>query len=236
MKIIRTVLSIVAAMVFVIFSTLAQEVNPKLSEGSKALLFSWNGFSFLNAGAFNGGIGARYYLLDKLAIVGGLQFGTASMTNPANPGVGQTGADGSQSATSIGVSGAAEIRMGSGRVRPFVGAGVGFSFTRTESKNTVNNVTPANPQVTTKNNVNGENISGVTYVPGTAFDVFGLAGFEFFLYDELSLSAQYQAGFTTTSFPDQEQSAANVTVTTKGGSSSSIGITTSGALTLAVYF
>ncbi|MBI4417419.1 MAG: outer membrane beta-barrel protein [Ignavibacteriales bacterium] len=213
----------------------SQEVTPNLTGGSKALLFSFAGLSFLNAGNFDGGFGAKYYLSEAMAVRAGLQFATGSTTNPANPPAGQSGVDGSQSATQIGVSAAIELHMGKGRVSPYLGGGIGFSTTSTEMKNAVVGNPPPS-QTTTKNSVAGENIGGVNYLGGTAFTVYGLAGFEFFLWKELSLAGEYRLGFTSTSRKDQEVTAGTTTVTTKLGSSSGFSIASQGVLTLAVYF
>lgn len=231
----KKVFIVVLALVLVGSMSFAQEVTPNLTGGSKALLFSFAGLSFLNAGTFDGGFGAKYYLSDAMAVRAGLQFASASATNPANPPAGQQGSDGTQSATRIGVGGAIELHMGKGRVSPYLGAGVAFSTTSTEMKNiVVGNPPPA--QTTTKNATGGETISGVNYQGGTTFTVYGLAGFEFFLYKEVSLAGEYRLGFSSTSRKDQEVTAGATTTTTKLASSSTFDIASQGVLTLAVYF
>lgn len=230
----RVLLLVVAILVLASGAVQAQDVVPSISAGSKALLFSFSGLAFLNAGAFDGGVGAKYFLSENLAVRGGLNFVSASQTVPANPNPAQQGIDGSISATTIGVSAAAELHMGKGRVRPFLGGGAAFAMTSTENKSDeVGNPPPA--QTVIKNRIGGETIDGTNYQGATTLSVFGLAGFEFFLYKEVSLSAEYRLGFTTSGLKDQEVTAGTVTATTKAGTATGIGFASSGALTLAVY-
>lgn len=203
-----------------------QDVMPNLAGGSKALLFTFGGLSTLNAGNYSGGFGAKYYLSSSMAIRAGVQFTNNGTTTPANPAAGQVGVDGSTSSTTIGVGGAIELHMGSGRVSPYIGGGVGFSTTSTEAKNAAVATPPATPVQTTTKNAGGN----------TTFTVFGLAGFEFFLWKEVSVSGEYRVGFSSTSMKDLEVTTGPTTTTTKQGSSSTIGIAAQGQLTLAVYF
>ncbi|HWP82494.1 MAG TPA: outer membrane beta-barrel protein [Bacteroidota bacterium] len=213
----------------------SQDVVPSIQASSKALLFSFSGFSFLSAGNFEGGIGGKYYLSETMAVRGGVQFASASQDVPANPATGQTGTDGEISASRFGVAGAVELHLSKGRVRPYVGGGLGFSTTSTESKNAVVGNPPPS-QTTTKNRQVGESIGGVTYTAGSMLSIYGLAGVEFFLYKEISLAAEYRLGFSSISRPDQEVTSGTTTVTTKVGGSSAIGVNSAGVLTLAVYF
>jgi outer membrane protein W len=215
--------------------SLSQDVVPSIGPGSKAVLFSFGGLSFLSAGTFDGGLGGRYYLSESMSVRAGIQFTSASQTTSANPGTIQVGADGRASATVMGLEGAAEWHMGKGRVMPYVGLGAAFSTTSTDSKPVIVGLPPLT-QPETKNATGGLTVNGTTYRGGTSFQIFGLAGVEFFLYKELSLAAEYQLGYTTTSRKDQEVTSGGTTTTTKVGSASNIGITNSGVLTLSVYF
>src|SRR5512135_61011 len=73
--------------------------------GSKAMVFSFSGLSNLSLNQFEGGIGGKYVLSNATVIRAGLQFAVAGSVIPASPPAGQTGTDGSASATKIGVSG-----------------------------------------------------------------------------------------------------------------------------------
>lgn len=198
---------------------LAEDIAPSIGLHSKAVLFSFNGLSFLGAGAFEGGLGGKYYLMESMAIRGSLQFLTASESTPG------TTTDGSTSATRFGLTAAAEYHLLKTRVSPYVGAGLSFSTTSTTDKS---NTTP---QVTVKNRSAGETIDSTLYLAGTGFGINGLGGIEFFITKEVSLAAEYQLGYSLLSRSDEVAA-----VTTKNGSLSSFGITATGLLTLAFYF
>ena len=207
----------------------ADDVGSSIGLNSKAVLFDFSGLSFLGAGAFNGGFGAKYFLTDVLALRGSLQFLTVSQSVAANPSAGTTGTDGSTSATQFGLSAAAEYHLLKTRVSPYVGGGLSFSTMSTQSKPPV---TGATAQTTTKNKIAGEVINGVTYDAGLNFGIDGLAGVEFFITKEVSLAAEYQLGYSVLSRYDQDVAGAK----TKVGSLNSFGISATGLLTLAFYF
>ncbi|HEX7510197.1 MAG TPA: hypothetical protein VF335_02780, partial [Chitinivibrionales bacterium] len=79
----------------------ADEFSPANGAGSKALLFTFGGLANMATASFNGGVGARYYINDPLAIRGGLQFATSNHSVPVTSGL--TGTDGSESATRFGL-------------------------------------------------------------------------------------------------------------------------------------
>lgn len=230
----KTVCTILVSAFLLASTVQAQDVMPVYGAGAKAVLFSFSGLATLGAGTFDGGVGGKYYLSDEMAVRGGLQFASASQDVAANPNPGQTGTDGSLSASRIGVSAAVELHMTKKRVSPYIGGGVMFSTTSTESKSVEVGAPPATP-TTTKNDVSGEVVNGSFYQGASTFTVFGMLGVEFFLYNEMSLSAEYRIGFSSSSRPDMEMSNGTVTVTQKVGGGSTIGFSTGGALTLAVY-
>ena len=213
----------------------AQEVVPATGAGARAVLFSFSGLATLGAGNFDGGVGARYFLSDALAVRGGVRFATAGQDIPANPAAGNTGIDGSRSATVIGVSGAVEFRMAKKRVSPYFGGGASLTMTSTESKSDEQGAPPP-VQTVVKNDTGGENVDGVFYRSGTTLAIFGMFGVEFFVYNEMSLSAEYRLGYAMTSRPDEETTVGPVTTTVQAGGGSTLGFTNGGALTLSVYF
>jgi hypothetical protein len=213
----------------------AQEVKPDVTEGTKGILFEFDGLSFLSASAYNGGIGAKYYVADKLAARVVLIFNHVGITDPANPGTGQDGKDGEASATSFGAGLGVEYHPLNGRANPYVGAVVGFATTSTDYKPSVVGTAPLT-QPERKNSVTGETINGTTYQAGTTFTVGAVLGFEYFITKELSLGAEYQLSFSSISQKDEEVTAGSTTYTTKGGSGNEFGITNSGRITLSVYF
>ena len=209
--------------------------TPDMTAGTKALLFTFNGLSFISAGNFDGGGGFKYYIAEGLAVRGALVFSNAHNTLAANPVAPATGTDGSQSATTAGFSAALERHLAKARVSPYIGGGGSFSVTSTEAKNiVVGNPPPA--QTTIKNAGAGETINGQFFQGGRTGGVFGLIGFEFFLKKEISFSGEYRLGYATTSRKDQQISVAGATVTTKVGSSHAFNLASQGLFTLAVYF
>jgi opacity protein-like surface antigen len=218
---------LVAILVFVGSWALGQEAVPGPAAASKGVLFSFSGLSELGAGKYEGGFGLKLYLSDYMAVRGMVQFGLSSTTTPANPSAGGIGADGSSSDNLFGVGGAIELHLTKNRISPYVGAGVMFSTRSTESKPTAYASTGGTIHQTTTKNADGY----------TQIKIGVLAGVEYFITDGVSLSAEYQLGFISTSYKDEEvTTTGSPTVTTKGGSNTSIGISNSGLLTLAVYF
>lgn len=229
---IATSLNYLAAILFGFAAVANAQDTVPLTTGTKAVLFSFSGLSNLGLGQFDGGIGGKYYWTDQWALRGALQFSSASQSIPANPAPGQLGSDGSLSGTQFGISAAGEYHLSKSRVTPYLGVGARIMFASTESKNAV---VGGATQTTTKNNRNGETINGTTYIGGTQFGLFVLGGVEFFVAREVSLAAEYRLGYFLLSQSDEEVTNGNTTVTTKLGSISNLGITTGGALTLAVY-
>jgi opacity protein-like surface antigen len=212
----------------------AQGVNPNYSSGSKAMLFTFDGLSTLRAGNFEGGIGAKYFLGQKMALRAALQFASSSEDIPANAAAGQQATDGEQSGTQFGVSAALELHLGARRANPYLGGGLSFSTTSTESTNPV--IGPSSSQTKVENNDIGENVNGRTFLGGTTLGVFALAGVEFFLINEVSLAAEYRLGISKISRADEKITLGNQTQTTQVGGGNDVGINNSGLLTLAVYF
>jgi opacity protein-like surface antigen len=196
-----------------------QDITPGPSAGSKGMLFAFDGLALIRAGAYQGGFGAKLYLSDYMAVRGMLKFGLNSSKTPANA-VGQ--ADGSSSDNIFGVGGAIELHLTKSRISPYIGAGIIFS---TESTDTI--PSGAAGFQTTYKNINGS----------TSIGIGALLGVEYYVTNGVSLSAEYQVGFTSTSYKDVEVSRPGAqTQTTKQGSATAIGIQNFGALTLAVYF
>jgi opacity protein-like surface antigen len=204
----------------------AQDHPQFFRKGSKALLFEFSGLSELGANAFNGGIGGKYFLDNKMAIRGGLQY---MNLNEDIPNQGSGGIDGTRQANRFGLSAAVEIHFDTSRVNPYFGGGASFSITSTESRTAADNFLN---QIIIKNDQNGE----FGYYGGSQFSLFAMLGIEVFILDNLSLAAEYRFGYAYLSRKDQEITQGNTTVTTKQGSMQGIGIASSGALILAVYF
>jgi hypothetical protein len=204
-----------------------QDAVPGPSAGSKGMLFSFSGLANLGAGTYEGGLGLKLYLSDYTAVRGIVLFGLSSTTTPVNAPAGWSSVDATTSDNTFGVGGAIELHFTKSRISPYIGGGILFATRSTESK--TGDSAPAGgilSQTTTKN-ANG----------ATSISIGGLLGVEYYITSGVSLSAEYQIGFTSSSNKDLEVSTPGTpTVTTKRGSSTAIGINNSGLLTLAVYF
>jgi hypothetical protein len=225
-------LGILALAVLVISVSVASadDFTTSVNAGSKAMLFEFSGLSALAANAYQGGIGGKYYLLDPLALRASLLFGFADQGTPA-PAAG--GSAGDANAFSIGLNAGAEYHLLKTRVSPYVGGTLGFVSTSTSEKDAVATGVTA---PTTTNAAAGQMVNGVTYFSGFGFNVAAIAGVEFFIIKELSLSAEYRLGYGITAPYDEKQTTGAVTVTTKSGARQALGITSVGAFSLAFYF
>ena len=222
----KKVLAVVVAVVLMCGVVMAQESqNLGTKAGDKSMNFTFGGLASLATGPAGvaGGLGVSYFLSSEAAVRVGLQVKSLSSTIPANPGTGQTGTDGSSSSftLAIGADYLMYMQGATSRVRPYMGAGVSFSTSSTETKNAV--ISPA-VQVTTK---------GIG--AGTTLGLMGIAGAEFYLYPEVSLSAEYTLTLFSMSSPADIVSG-NPSVTTKQTSTTQIlGFGAAGA-GLHIYF
>ena len=215
-RLVSSCIALVASLTILAPAAWSEDVTPEINGGSKAALFTFQGLATLGANAFNGGIGGKYYLIDMLALRGSLIFGLTDKVTPAPTG----GSQGDDNSWDIGLTVGGEYHLLKTRVSPYVGAEIGFVATQTSSKNLLN------PQTT---------ITGGNFL----FNIAALGGVEFFIIKELSLSAEYRLGYSLLSPYDTKATTASnpsVTVTTKNGATSSIGIYSIGAFTLAFYF
>lgn len=220
---VRFISGMVALLLSVSMAMAAEDVAGSITSGSKALLFTFSGLNSLGANAYNGGIGGKYFLNNALAIRASLQFTNNSTSTPA---VSPNTLDGSSSSTRVGITAGGEYHLLTSRVSPYVGAALGLSSLTNDTKTSA--VSAATQQET-------KNAIGST--AGMTFSIGALGGIEFFLTKELSLGAEYQLGWSSTSGYDQESTnGTNPTEKTKTGSSQFIGISNGGALTLSVYF
>jgi hypothetical protein len=223
-RLVSSCIALVVSLTLLAPAAWSEDVTPEIAAGSKAALFTFSGLATLGANAYNGGIGMKYYLIDMLALRASLQFAFADQGTPA-PAAGGTAGD--ENGFSVGLNVGAEYHFLKTRVSPYVGATMGFLSTSTSGKDAV--ATGA-PQTTTENFP----ILGLT--PGFNFNIAALAGVEFFIVKELSLSAEYRLGYSVTAPYDQKTTTSGVTITTKSGLYNFVGIYTGGALTLAFYF
>jgi outer membrane protein W len=242
----KKLLIVVLAMVLVFGLVSAQDINPAIHSGAKSLNFTFGGLGAFGLGAsglsninfFAPGFGASYFLSNDAALRIGFQVAFPSAKSPANPPAGKPGTDATESAFSLGVGGDYLMYMGSSRVRPFVGAGLYFATNSTDEKNgTGTGDGTGFVQTETKNDVNGVTVNGTTYLGGTNFGIRAIMGAEFFIYNELSMSAEYDLNILNiASQSDQVVTRGSSSVTTKSPSSTTIlGFGAAGA-TLHIYF
>ncbi len=219
----RKTLTVAWVVMFFLTGSVAYgQVTPNLTSGTKAVLFEFGGLDVLEANNFQGGAGFKYFLSAQSALRFGLVFEMESETFAANPTGGDTGTDGSDDRTTVGLSLAFERHLTTTRVSPFIGIGAGYATTTTEFKTTEVGSPPATQDVTKGG--------------GSAFDIFALAGFEFFLTNEVSLAAEYRLGYEKFSAKDDEFISGGTTVTIPGGGSSAFDLQSTGLFTLAIYF
>jgi opacity protein-like surface antigen len=213
-----------------------QEMKPAAKAGATSLNFTFAGLGAFGIGpaGVNGGISVSFFLSNDAAVRLGLQGVLNSSKQPWNdltPNGTNPGSDGTASTFGLGV-GADYLMYVSAitpRVKPYFGAGVFVTMNSSDTKPALSNAV-ANGTITETKNGNGNE--------GLSFGVAGMAGAEFFLYPEISVSAEYQLTlFSMTSKSDKVVSfQGNPDVTTKQGSSTQIlGFKTFGA-TLHIYF
>jgi opacity protein-like surface antigen len=223
------------ALILVLFTCISfaqKDHDPFVGTGSKAVLFSFSGLSNLGANNFDGGAGIKFFLTPPMALRFGVQVNMSGTTTPApTTAANPVGIDGTTSNTSFGVEAALEYHLTTSRLTPYLGGGIGFAMSSNERKPFAG---PA-PTGTTLYQDTYKNEAGA----GTTLNFFVLMGVEYFVVDQISLAAEYRLGYNLLTPKDTEHSNSTpgfVTVTTKGTSSHSLYLNSTGVLTLAVYF
>ena len=203
------------------------DITPAAKAGATSLNFTFGGLGTFNLGGFgpsaqyptdpNGdytstpaGISLSFFTSNTAAIRIGLQAQYMNKTFPYN---GTNGTDGTGSAFAAGVSLDFLGYMGSSnsRVRPYLGGGLLFTLSSNDYK-------PAVPSGVTQSETKNSQPAGIQAA------VVGIAGAEFFIYNEISISAEYQLNVFgiqslsdtkyTSGIPgDQTQTAKNGSVT-----------------------
>jgi opacity protein-like surface antigen len=214
----------------------AQEFKPAAKAGATSFNFTFAGLGAFGIGpaGVNGGISLSFFLSNDAALRLGLQGILNSSTQPWNDNSGNAtnpGTDGTTSSFGLGV-GADYLMYASSitpRVKPYLGAGVYVTMNSSSVKPAISDAAGTATVTETKNGNGNE---------GLSFGLAGIAGAEFFLYPEISVSAEYQLTlFSLTSKSDRVVSyKGSPSVTTKQGSATQIlGFKTFGA-TLHIYF
>ncbi len=196
------------ALTFLAYGAQAAEVNT--SAGDKALVFQFSGLSALGLSGYNGGVGARYYLSDGMAIRPGLDIGVSSMETKGVAGF----SDEKDSRTSLGLSVALEKHLtGPTAISPYIGAGLGFGMSSVVEEPSV----PSSP-------ASGTILK--TTDSSTNFGVFVLGGFEWGFTESLTLGGEYRAGLNYGSGDTETERQGAATVKTDETTSLNLGFST----------
>jgi hypothetical protein len=190
----RKVLIILAAVVLLftfIGYPLAQEqsetsvVSSKSAQshkGNKGLCFSVSGLSTVAIGQYEGGIGGKYWISDKLALISSI--GINAKKNTSSSVVGYTEPKTTSSSCSF-FAGLEDHFLIKKKISPYLGGGLRFSIARAT---TYNPIPKENPPPTAAKKYTSD-----TWSTG----VRGFCGIEFFFADWVSLSGQYQIDYLT---------------------------------------
>lgn len=68
-------------MTFCVTTVMAFAQDVRKDKGDMALMFSYNGLTSSTANAYNGGVGAQWYMSDNMALRAGVGFGAPSITS-----------------------------------------------------------------------------------------------------------------------------------------------------------
>jgi len=199
----------------------AQELTAKTKHQDAALLFQFNGFGNLATGGLGAvetprdasgastitmnGVGAKYYTADNVAVRGAFTFARETLSQAQSGGV----AEFDETLSSIGVEGGVEVHLHNKRLSPYFGGLFGYSlgtFTRKQG-----------------NNEASAKRSGI--------GIAAILGAEFFLFEQVSLAAEYRAVYQRTSASNTLSNGTTVEAPTQ----TKIGFFSQGFLTLGLY-
>jgi hypothetical protein len=160
-------LFIFVALAMMLVGMTAQAAEVPTSAGDKAMVFMFNGLSFISLDGYNGGLGLRYYIADGTAIRAGVEFGSSSFDDKD--------ADMEGDGTSYGVTAIYEKHMGGAcaSVVPYWGLGVGYNSWS-------NKLTVDSDWVEQRE---------------SGFGVMGALGFEWGFTNCMTLGGEYELGF-----------------------------------------
>jgi opacity protein-like surface antigen len=186
--------------------------KPAIKEGTFGLLFSFNGFSNISAGNFEGGIGVKYYLRKNLALRTGLQFGLSSEDYSA-----ERAPSSELSKKYIGLSCAIEYHLNKGRISPYFGGGFNYSSTFSKYESESDNKTNFSPD----------------------YDILGfraILGVEVFILEEISIAMEYQFSAIWKWQKDEENNFHGTVYKMDKTDYFDLGVSSAGVITLSFYF
>lgn len=199
----------------------AQEIIAKTKYQDAALLFQFNGFGNLAAGGLGAvetptdasgantttinGIGGKYYAAENIAVRAAVTFARQTTSQAQSGSI----AEFTETSTSIGVEGGVEVHLHNKRLSPYFGGLIGYStgsFARMQGGNEVS-------------------------ASRAGFGVAAVLGAEFFIFEQISLAAEYRAVY-------QRVTSSNILsngTRTDAPEETRIGLFSQGFLTLGLY-
>ncbi|MCS6990090.1 MAG: porin family protein [Chloroherpetonaceae bacterium] len=199
----------------------AQDITAKTKRDDAALLFQFSGFGNLATGGLGAvetpkdasgasvivmnGVGGKFFMAENLALRAALTFARESASQPRSRNV----AEFSETTTSVGIEIGAEAHLHNKRLSPYFGGLVGYgngSFSRKQG---------------------GVEVSAKR----SGFGIAAIAGAEFFLFEQVSLAAEYRAVFQRSSASNSLSSGTVVDAPAQ----TKIGFYSQGFLTLGLY-
>ncbi len=205
----------------VAFPVYAQEITAKTKHQDAALLFQFNGFGNLATGGLGAvetprdasgastitinGVGGKYYTAENVAVRAALTFARETASQVQSGSI----AEFTETATSIGVEGGVEVHLHNKRLSPYFGGLVGYSsglFVRKQG---------------------GSEASASRNGLGVA----GILGAEFFLFEQISLAAEYRAVYQRTTASNTLSNGTRIDAPEQ----TKIGFFSQGFLTLGLY-
>ena len=211
----KKLIALVVGILMLCSFAFAQDMPAGNKQGAKSLDFTFNGLGTF--GLNNVGVSLTYFLSSDAAVRLGLNAQNVSTSqDPPSTVVGGQKAETSQLTVAVGADYLMYMSGASSRVRPYMGAGVGFGMTSGSEKNTT---------------------ADEIKTGGIVLGVAGILGAEFYLYNEISLSAEYSLNLVTLVLPsDREVTNGGVTTKTPGVNQTTIlGFGATGAA-LHIYF
>lgn len=172
------------ALVFLVLFTglsSAQEISAKSHKGDKGISFSVSGLSYVGLGQFEGGIGGKYWISNKLALtssIGISAYKTTSTSSYSN--YSDSKSTYSRFSLFVGVEDHFFVKK---RLSPYFGGGIDFRFSSRVDYAGLPRDNP--PPGRTKKDKTTTNTFGIR----------GLCGIEYFLADWVSLAGQYRISY-----------------------------------------
>lgn len=180
----RKFLFLPTALVFLVLFTglsSAQETSAKGHKGDKGISFSVSGLSYVGLGQFEGGIGGKYWISNKLALVSSAGVKAFKITS-TSPHLNYSDSKSTYSRFSL-FAGVEDHFLVNKRLSPYFGGGIDFSFSSRADYAGLPRDNP--PPGRTKKDKTTTNTFGIR----------GLCGIEYFFADWVSLAGQYRISY-----------------------------------------